>query len=145
MISREVADSRTPGIFTQNTACFQCYSMNRDSVGSQWKFGESRMKMSAVWESATSLLFTKYCKICKPWLLLGKNLIIRTSDIIWFLIYQQLRPKSSHRDKRMTNLSISPWHSDSLMPLKVCCWSLDTLDILLIVLVVYRENLKRTY
>ena len=28
--NREVADSRTPGIFIRDTACFHCYSMNCD-------------------------------------------------------------------------------------------------------------------
>ena len=51
LFNREVADSRTLGIFIRDTLCFHCYSMNCDS-----KFSEFRMKMSAVRESPTSLL-----------------------------------------------------------------------------------------
>ena len=33
---REVTDSRTPGIFVRDTACFHCYSMNCDTYVFQW-------------------------------------------------------------------------------------------------------------
>ena len=63
ILSREVANSHTGGFFIRDTACFYCDSMNCDSQfsESQWKHAVSRMKLPAVREFATSLLYRYAC------------------------------------------------------------------------------------
>ena len=61
-VNTEVTESCTAGIFMWDTAHFHCDSTNYESqfIESQWKHDVSQIKMPAVWDSTTSVLFNSF-------------------------------------------------------------------------------------